>query len=761
MWFAHGELPPVRAALDVGLNSGAISVEVWLQVIPQLIARIHTQASATRSLLHRLLERIGAAHPQALIYPLTVSCKSATVPRRTAAMQIMRSIRQRWPGVVDQAELVSRELIRVAILWHEMWHSGLEEASRQYFGEGSIQGMLSTLLPLHEMLSSPGPVTLRETAFVQAYGADLAAAHRWLLDHQRSGRVSDLLQAWEIYNKLYKSFSKMLQGMPALELQLVSPALLAAHDLELCVPGTYTAHAPIVRIMSFCPAVDVISSKQRPRKVTLLGSDGRQYTFLLKGHEDLRQDERVMQLFGLVNTLLANDTETSRRDLSVRRYAVTPLSHDVGVVGWVPNSDTLHQLIREHREGRKVLLNIEHRLMLMMAPMHDSLGVLQKVEVFRSTMENTTGQDLYKILWLKSPSSEVWLERRTAYSRTLAVMSIVGYILGLGDRHPSNIMLDRYSGGCFHIDFGDCFEVAMTRDKFPERVPFRLTRMLVSALEVSGIEGSYRSTCEAVMRVLRLHRDSLMAMLEAFAHDPLINWRLLEAAAAAQPPPGGTAAAAPAVGAGPAAPPATRARQGSNAAAQQSSVAGARRLGEAHPEAAATLLQQGLAFARLAEDAALDAALAGAGVAAGSAALGGGADGAHMLARSFATSVRAPPPRPPAARDGVSGGAVPEAGGGQDMPEALNDRAVAVIRRINAKLTGRDFSEDDPIARLMSGGIDLAPAHTAAAAGEGSAVGGISASPSLDVPAQVLRLISAATSTENLSQCYIGWCAFW
>ena len=62
-------------------------------------------------------------------------------------------------------------------------------------------------------------------------------------------------------------------------------------------------------------------------------------------------------------------------------------------------------------------------------------------------MENTTGQDLFKILWLKSPSSEVWLERRTAFSRSLAVMSIVGYILGLGDRHPSNIMLDRYSGG--------------------------------------------------------------------------------------------------------------------------------------------------------------------------------------------------------------------------------------------------------------------------------------------------------------------------
>lgn len=35
-----------------------------------------------------------------------------------------------------------------------------------------------------------------------------------------------------------------------------------------------------------------------------------------------------------------------------------------------------------------------------------------------------------------------------------------------------------------HIDFGDCFEVAMDRGKFPERIPFRLTRMLVNAMEV-------------------------------------------------------------------------------------------------------------------------------------------------------------------------------------------------------------------------------------------------------------------------------------
>jgi serine/threonine-protein kinase mTOR len=69
---------------------------------------------------------------------------------------------------------------------------------------------------------------------------------------------------------------------------------------------------------------------------------------------------------------------------------------------------------------------------------------------------------------MKSVNSEEWLERRTRFTRSLAVMSMVGYILGLGDRHPSNLMLDKKTGRVLHIDFGDCFEVAQNREKVRE-----------------------------------------------------------------------------------------------------------------------------------------------------------------------------------------------------------------------------------------------------------------------------------------------------
>lgn len=68
--------------------------------------------------------------------------------------------------LVHQALMVSDELLRVAILWHELWHEALEEASRLYFGENNVKGMYEVLEPLHAMLEK-GPNTLKEVSFNQ------------------------------------------------------------------------------------------------------------------------------------------------------------------------------------------------------------------------------------------------------------------------------------------------------------------------------------------------------------------------------------------------------------------------------------------------------------------------------------------------------------------------------------------------------------------------------------------------------------------
>uniref|UniRef100_A0A0P4VNQ8 Serine/threonine-protein kinase TOR n=2 Tax=Scylla TaxID=6760 RepID=A0A0P4VNQ8_SCYOL len=525
VWFEHGHQSGVYEALVDGLKT--IQIDTWLQVIPQLIARIDTPRSLVSKLIHQLLMDIGKHHPQALIYPLTVAAKSSVAARSQAAEKILKNMREHSAILVQQAMTVSEELIRVAILWHETWHEGLEEASRLYFGERNESGMFRTLEPLHAMMAR-GPQTLKEMSFNQAYGRDLNEALEWCRRYQRSGNVRELNQAWDLYYHVFRRISRTLPQLTSLELQSVSPRLLKCRDLDIAVPGSYAPGSPVICISQVQSSLQVLTSKQRPRKLCIRGSNGRDFVFLLKGHEDLRQDERVMQLFGLVNTLLISNPDTFRRNLTIQRFAVIPLSTNSGLIGWVPHCDTLHALIRDWREKKKILLNIEHRIMLRMAQDLDHLTLMQKVEVFEHALEHTQGDDLARLLWFKSPSSEVWFDRRTNYSRSLAVMSMVGYVLGLGDRHPSNLMLDQLSGKIIHIDFGDCFEVAMMREKFPEKIPFRLTRMLIHAMEVTGIDGTYRMTCESVMALIRRNKDSLMAMLEAFVHDPLLNWRLMD-----------------------------------------------------------------------------------------------------------------------------------------------------------------------------------------------------------------------------------------
>ena len=123
-----------------------------------------------------------------------------------------------------------------------------------------------------------------------------------------------------------------------------------------------------------------------------MGGDALSYDFLLKGREDLRQDERVMQLFGLVNTLLASAAypgaylhEKGRSNLSVHRYSVVPLSPNSGLISWVESCDTLHSLVQDYRAPRGIPLKVEQRLVAQLSPSsgYDALPLLQKVYFLR------------------------------------------------------------------------------------------------------------------------------------------------------------------------------------------------------------------------------------------------------------------------------------------------------------------------------------------------------------------------------------------
>jgi serine/threonine-protein kinase mTOR len=535
LWFKYGAKKEAEAAMREGFD--LIHVDKWLTVIPQLMARIHISLRTVRHGIHNVLTNLGKVHPQALVFPLTVAKQSPFPTRVTAAQSIMTSLRQFSSTLLDETLLVSNELIRVAILWKEKFYKGLDEASRYYYIEKKNDAMSLVLQRLNEILER-GPETQSEHAFVKAFGKDLMKAFELTKEFLKTGKVAAINQAWELYGHVFRTIKRQLQTeFDKLHLKNVSPQLLAVKDLNLAVPGTYSANSSLIRIKSFHPVLKVITSKQQPRKLVINGSDGIEYPFLLKGHEDLRQDERVMQLFELVNTFLSLDDRTTKTHLSIRKFAVVPLSPNTGIIEWVPHCDTIHELIKQYRKTHNIPLDAEQLIIMRSIPIPEyyRLAPLQKLEVFEQALEGTSSSDLQRIMFLNSRNSEEWLDKRTTFTRSLAVMSMVGYILGLGDRHPNNLLLNRNSGQIIHIDFGDCFEQAKLRSVHPEKVPFRLTRMLVSAMEVCGHLGTFRITSENVMRVLRSNSDSIVAVLEAFVYDPLLSWRLLSAAFSPSP----------------------------------------------------------------------------------------------------------------------------------------------------------------------------------------------------------------------------------
>ena len=516
LWFAYGHQARVLQTLSQGIS--AVPVEIWLRVIPQLIARLGVQEQKSDELLTHLLSNVGKNFPHALIYPLTVCEKTAETGRSEAAKRVLSKISEAFPDLAEGAGMISVELVRIAILWSEKWFEGIQAAAKVSSDIEAVERTLDPLFLELEHVTSPN-----EKEFKSAYGQLLERA-------QKALKGKHLESAWQLLKQVHQSIGKNTRGIKSLQMSEVSPPLAQLQDCHLAVPGTFDPSKPNTTIRSFQNEVVVIPSKQKPRRFCIVGSDGHQYRFLLKGHEDLRLDERVMQLFSLVNTLFKNNSHSEALGLNITRYSVVPLSTNVGLIGWIEDSETIYKLIESHRQMQGVSIYRECDIItrkgnLSSIEEYHRLSKAERARLLQYCIDNTPSDELRQIHWNLNETCESWLAYRRRYAHSMGTMSIVGYILGLGDRHLNNLMM-RKEGHLVHVDFGDCFEVAMHRSQFTECVPFRLTRLLVSAMAVTGVEGAYRYTCEHVMTLLRRYRESLLSVLETFVYDPLINWKL-------------------------------------------------------------------------------------------------------------------------------------------------------------------------------------------------------------------------------------------
>ncbi|GAQ86367.1 Protein kinase ATM/Tel1 [Klebsormidium nitens] len=308
----------------------------------------------------------------------------------------------------------------------------------------------------------------------------------------------------------------------------------SVRNLEL-VP-VITAHIPVDPSCQyakgtfpyFCGLTDsikVMNGINAPKLIECLGSDGQRYRQLAKsGNDDLRQDAVMEQLFGLVSGQLQAHPETRKRQLNIRTYKVIPFTPTAGVLEWVNGTVPLGEYLlgsnrtggAHGRYGSKEWTFVKCRELIVKAT--------DKREAFDAILANT--KPVFHHFFLERFSRPAdWFEKRLAYARSVAASSMVGYIIGLGDRHSMNILLDEATAEVVHIDLGVAFEQGLML-KTPERVPFRLTRDIVAGLGVCGVQGVFRRCCEETLAVMRANKEQLTTIVEVFIHDPLYKWAL-------------------------------------------------------------------------------------------------------------------------------------------------------------------------------------------------------------------------------------------
>jgi serine/threonine-protein kinase ATR len=306
----------------------------------------------------------------------------------------------------------------------------------------------------------------------------------------------------------------VLPNLSALTVQL--PADHAFREDGDAEVQPFDAAAP--RCVEMLEHVVVFNSLQKPRRVVVRASDGVHYKFLGKKDDDLRKDARVIEFELLIGRLLSADAEARRRGLGVRTYSVVPLSETTGILEWVNNTVPVRGVLVDlYQERRQWHSKVSVRLY------EQGRTVPTRVAAFEKLLKSHPPV-LHRWFVNQFADASVWLRARLRYSRSLAVMSMVGFVLGLGDRHLENILIDDASGEVVFIDLNCIFLKAETFH-YPEHVPFRLSQNLRDGMGVTKEEGVFRSVATITLRVLRNHRAMLMTVLETLIYDPLVDWK--------------------------------------------------------------------------------------------------------------------------------------------------------------------------------------------------------------------------------------------
>ena len=361
-------------------------------------------------------------------------------------------------------------------------------------------------------------------------------------------------------------FEEKLDRRPQFQfLEIYSPHLSEFRFLkfdEVEVPGQYLLHKDknqdFVRIDRFLPDIDIVRGiGVCHRRLRIRGHDGSIHPFAVQhpAARHCRREERILQLFRILNGLLGKRTESRRRNLYFHLPLMVPLAPHIRLVRDDPSYTSMQGIYEDY--CRRVGMTKDEPVLFTMDKMRSLAETKQNVSHETPLPVQVRGKkteandfqrtpDQQQVLrteiltaiqekWVPStvlldyfqqiyPNfSDFWLFRRQ-FAFQYASIAFMTYIMHMGNRYPNKIMISRSTGDIWGAELIPTINPAKAFFYNPEQVPFRFTPNIQTLLGPIATEGVFACAMMAIARCLTEPRHELEQHLSIFVRDEMMYW---------------------------------------------------------------------------------------------------------------------------------------------------------------------------------------------------------------------------------------------
>jgi hypothetical protein len=256
----------------------------------------------------------------------------------------------------------------------------------------------------------------------------------------------------------------------------------------------------------------VVNSKEASVKISFVGSNNRHYSFVVKSEpaSDVRKETRHFYFIEYLNFLFGREKLTSDEKFQLITFNILSLTRYLNIIEWVEKSRTIGSLFDDANiNTRKYSDYIDHEL--------------NTYPEWAFNTEDSEKSVIKEFIFAISPNEMVWNQNYLNFVKSWASWSVFCFVIGLGNRHYYNVLILDESAQTIQIDF-DCIFHKGLRLGCPKTVDFRLSANVMKALGVTECWGLFRYYFKILIEVCVKNVDNIMANLEVFVIDPLIDY---------------------------------------------------------------------------------------------------------------------------------------------------------------------------------------------------------------------------------------------